>query len=124
MALLSQPAITLLERIETSERWTELERLEVGASDPALAELLNERLAELRTWPPPTPSRRRHRTSRALDDRVRRQTQIRLTSRGALRVHRLREGRRRRARPPRREAPDPSLADRPEASPGWWAFEL
>lgn len=94
MALLSPAAIALLERLPSS--WTELPALELDATDAALAELRREGCAETEIWPPPDPRRRYYRgTGRAIDDGVRRVTRVRITGRGALRLQRLREARRR-----------------------------
>lgn len=82
---LSQPAIELLRRLPSE--WTSYE--EAGLSDlygDAWRELWTAGLVASRPWPPPDPARRRNRLGRALDDGVKRTTQVRVTGTGAHRL--------------------------------------
>lgn len=88
MALLSKPAIALLERL--TSKWVAAEQLEVKPWDPALCELKTEGLAVTQLWPPVA--------SRGVAWRLtstrQQQIEVAITERGALRLQRLREGRR------------------------------
>lgn len=89
MALLSQAEIALLRRLPSE--WTDADRLGLDTMrDPAWSELRRQGLAEERAWPPPDPRRGsyRHR-GRAIDNAIRRRTQLRITARGRLRLRRL-----------------------------------
>lgn len=91
MALLSRPAIQLLEELSRggSGAW-----LDAEAHDRlVLIELERERLVETRLFPPPGPRPPAWARRRKGADRPRR-TEVRVTGAGALRLQRLREGRR------------------------------
>lgn len=88
-ALLSREAIALLERLPSS--FTATDQLGLEPGDRALYELKRARLAETQVWPPVVGRRVSWRSSSATEQRL----EVRRTDAGALRIQRLREGRRR-----------------------------
>lgn len=95
MALLTPPAIALLERlVDHGPAWTTTDALALRPTDHALDELEREGLAETEIWPPPDPARSRgHRIARVLDRQVVRVIRVRRTGRGEQRLQRIRAGR-------------------------------
>jgi hypothetical protein len=92
MSLLSSPAIALLARLPSI--WTDVDALELDGAEPALLELRRDRLAEVQVYPPPNPDLYR-RAAKERDLAIPRRWQVRRTPRGALRLQRITEGRRR-----------------------------
>lgn len=94
MALLTNDAIALLERIP--ETWTPLDQAAITfpADTAALHELKREQLVETQVWPS-LPATRRVSWRTVGSDRVVQRTEIRLTPRGSSRLQRLRSGRQR-----------------------------
>lgn len=92
MALLSQPAILLLERLP--ETLTAIDDLGYDVDRRALGELERSGLVTTDVWPPPNP-RRGYRPGAKADDIYRQR--VRISERGRGRLARLRAGRRRRS---------------------------
>jgi hypothetical protein len=95
MALLSQAAIALLARFP--ETWTEAKSIELDEADPVFLELRREGLVEGRIWPPPRLDRHKlSRVSKEIEDRrVKHRYEVKRTPRGALRLLRIRDARKR-----------------------------